>query len=195
MRQAFTITSFKQESSRESSTTFMRQGDVVDYLRSRSRPQNELSISEVTSTSQTGAKFSTTRTETEIDEVRREIAAKLGQIDMPGFPQTYRVSGMQKWDGRIVEIEDGFFTAELSVNGTGPTVLADFDVSQLGPDADLVVGDVVYVTVRTVAGVSGYPSRTSAIRLRRLGNWTEEEIRQQADRASEKLHAFEQFVD
>ena len=80
------------------------------------------------------------------------------------------------------------FTAELVPldDFSAPlTLVADFQQAQLGADAPAREGDVVYVTVREVLGAHGYPSRTSGVRLRRLGNWTEAEIEQQRARAQE----------
>ena len=74
-------------------------------------------------------------------------------------------------------------------------VAADFALSQLGEEDQVDVGDVVYVTVRSVAGRSGYPTQTSAIRLRRLGKWTDAEVLELEERADEKLSDLEQFIE
>ncbi len=87
------------------------------------------------------------------------------------------ITGMEKWNGRIVELAEGYFTADLKPATAGPRVLADFELSLLGPDADAAAtGDVVYVTVRTVRTPAGLPHRTAAVRLRRMGQWSAEEV-------------------
>ncbi|TDD62006.1 hypothetical protein E1263_05155 [Kribbella antibiotica] len=87
------------------------------------------------------------------------------------------VTGMEKWEGRVISVEDGLFTAELTpLDDTGgPVVHADFNMSKIAPET-VEAGDVVYVTVRTVRQRGGLTTTTSAIRLRRLGVWTSEEL-------------------
>ncbi len=87
------------------------------------------------------------------------------------------ITGMEKWNGRIVELAEGYFTADLKPATAGPRVFADFELPLLGPDADTAAtGDVVYVTVRTVRTPAGLPHRTAAVRLRRMGQWSAEEV-------------------
>lgn len=100
------------------------------------------------------------------------------------------VSGMEKWEGRILEVDDDFVTVELVPLGgdEGEMVVADFQADLLSNENDVQPGDVVYVTVRTVAGTKGGPpSRTSAMRLRRLGKWTQSEISAHQERARERM--------
>lgn len=105
-----------------------------------------------------------------------------------------RVTGMEKWEGKVIEVDDDFFSVELRPLGEGPEVIADFPKSGLAEGDDLQAGDVVYVTARTVRGRSG-PTHTSTIRLRRLGNWTETEIADQARRAKEQAAELASYVD
>lgn len=103
---------------------------------------------------------------------------------------------MQKWAGRIIAVTDSFFTAELVPESDGPTVEADFDLMQLGPaERKVVPGDVVYVTVRTVNEVGGYPTKTCSVRLRRLGLWTADEVASQQSRAREKVAILESLIE
>lgn len=96
------------------------------------------------------------------------------------------ITGMEKWHGRIVEVSEGYFTADLRPASAGPRVLADFELSLLGPDAEVAdTGDVVYVTVRTVRGAAGSLHRTAAVRLRRMGQWSAEEVAEIEARATE----------
>lgn len=89
-----------------------------------------------------------------------------------------RVADLETWSGRILDIEDGFFSAELIPGQPGPELVADFDVDVLGDNLDIAVGDVIYLTVRTVVGRTGNRDKTSSIRLRRLGVWTASELQQ-----------------
>ena len=124
-------------------------------------------------------------------EQRREaVRAIVGRVkaermNLPEVP-TIRVAGMEKWEGRVLEVNDDYFTAELIPFDDGAEVIADFSTELLSEDDDIQPGDVVYVTVRTVAGIRG-PNRTSAVRMRRLGRWTEAEVAGQRKRARRRL--------
>lgn len=91
------------------------------------------------------------------------------------------ITGMDKWEGTVTEVDDEFFTVHLSPHNDGTAITADFPRDLISDD-DLRIGDVVYVTVRTIQSIGG-PKRTSAVRLRRLGRWTEAEIDSQKARA------------
>lgn len=113
-------------------------------------------------------------------------------------PALYRVSGLSTWTGRVVDIDDDLFTAELVPDAStgGPVVLADFGVTSVGADADgLTVGDVVYVTSRTVRAPHGGRIETSSIRLRRLGKWTESEVADIQDRAVQLANELADLID
>lgn len=112
--------------------------------------------------------------------------------ERPEHPAVYRVAGMLKWDGRIVGVsaDDGYFTAELTPFGGGQSVLADFVSSVLQDESDPHEGDLIYVTVRTIARPGGLSTQTAAVRLRRLGRWTQEEISSIDERASARLALF-----
>ena len=79
-------------------------------------------------------------------------------------------------------MDDDLFTAELSpLDHEGPALFADFDVKLLvRDDVDLSAGDVVYLTTRFVRaydrGGRGYNTATTQIRLRRIGQWSQEEL-------------------
>jgi hypothetical protein len=108
----------------------------------------------------------------------------------------YRVSGLEKWEGRILEVDDEYFTAELvPEQPSAPTVVADFRRTLLGADDDIEVGDVVYVTTRTVRGLHGYPTLTSAVRLRRLGMWSQQEAEEIAAAAKMRAQDLADFID
>lgn len=101
----------------------------------------------------------------------------LARSSTPAIGST-RVVGLSKWDGIVISIEDGLFTAELTpMDRLGPTVVSEFDVELLSADeiTDLRVGSLFYLTVRTVSD-RRLRSRTSSLRLRRLGVWSKQEL-------------------
>jgi len=105
------------------------------------------------------------------------------------------VVGLKKWAGVVREIGDGIFTAELTpLDHEGPQLLADFELRLLAPDDDNVEeGDVVYLTTRYVRSRSGYPTATTQIRLRRLGEWSSDQLsalREEAQRHAEELSRY-----
>jgi hypothetical protein len=104
---------------------------------------------------------------------------------------------MQKWEGRVTEVADGFLTAEVEpLDHDGPALTADFTVDLLGPDeANVRVGDIVYVTVRTVIGPRRNKTSTSTLRLKRAGKWTEPELVAAKDRARRRHESLMKYVD
>jgi hypothetical protein len=116
-------------------------------------------------------------------------------INLTVFPEG-TITGLEKWEGRIVDIAAETFTAEIAPAGGGAPVLADFKLELLGPDRSAAGnGDLVYVTARTVRSRNGYPSTTASVRLRRLGRWTEEEQRRIRDSARERYETLVNFFD
>jgi hypothetical protein len=112
---------------------------------------------------------------------------------LAGAPEL-TVVGMQKWEGRVIEVDDDYFSAELVPFSVGPVVIADFARDLIDEEDDLQPGDVVYVTARTVQGENG-ATHTSAIRRRRLGRWTEAEIADQARRAKEQAEELAAYIE
>jgi len=120
-----------------------------------------------------------------IDEVQFSRGAKLsGPLDT-------RVADLETWSGRVADIDGEVFMALLTSNGSGAHLTAEFDVAQIGEHEELAVGDLIYVTVRTVLSRTGYPMKTSSVRLRRLGRWTARELETVAQRAQEEKQAWE----
>lgn len=111
--------------------------------------------------------------------------------------KTPKVTGIQKWEGRILEVDGDVFTAELTpMDENAPTIVGDFEVALLDndPDEEVVAGDTFYLTVRTVRD-RGAPTRTSSLRRRRLGRWSEEELSNVRARARKRLESFKDYAD
>lgn len=104
-----------------------------------------------------------------------------------------RVSGLDKWDGRVVEVGDAFITAELLPHIGSTVVHADFPRDLL--DGDVEIGDVIYVTSRTVQDAIGRPYRTTAVRLARVGYWTAEDVASHWERGAEAYAEFANYTD
>ena len=133
-----------------------------------------------------------------------QILSLLHKTDSPaiaafsGDQFCYGISGMKRWEGTVIEVCSELITAELkSLDDGGSILIADFRKVLLGPDDSrtVAIGDVVYVAVRTVRGESGGPTVTSAIRLRRLGHWTAEEVEAISARADERRKVLIEYVD
>jgi len=122
---------------------------------------------------------------------RRAIASS--PVVAPSMPNS-RVTGMQKWDARVVDVDGDVVVLELQPPDSGPRLLADFSMELFGDD-EARVGDLAYVTVRTVRGAHGYPHRTSAVRLRRVGKWNEGDAATIDARAKDAKEKLEQFFD
>lgn len=132
-----------------------------------------------------------------MSEALRRQALSGGGQRLGREPTTATVTGMDKWQGRIVDIDDDLFTAELvpQEGDAGGAVYADFELALLG-DEEVHVGDVVYVTSRLVASSPGrQPTRTISVKLQRLGRWTEEEIEQIRERAAQRANELADYID
>jgi hypothetical protein len=107
------------------------------------------------------------------------------------------ISGMQKWEGRILELDESIFSAELTpLSEAGPVVVADFELRLLLPEQNVAVGDVIYVTARLVERDKGMPpSKTVSARLRRLGKWSEDELDMIKRRAHDRWVRLADFID
>jgi len=115
--------------------------------------------------------------------------------DRPVVPTTFRVSGLDKWSGRVLEVDDEIFSAELIPDSGAQTVVADFSIDLVAAEDDLQPGDVLYVTVRTIKGLGGHPSRTSSVRVRRLGNWTSDDLKSHQSSVDQLRASLEDLID
>src|SRR5581483_8576703 len=115
----------------------------------------------------------------------------------PGKDSIWKITGLDKWEGKILEIDGDTFTAELyPIDDDGMPITADFDRKLLGSDAATVVpGDVFYLSVRTVSAPGRRPSRNENLRLRRLGRITPEEVRAVYAKANALMECLEQLSD
>lgn len=109
----------------------------------------------------------------------------------------HRISGLNKWEGKIIAVDDDLFTAELyPIDREGMPITAEFDLDLLGSDAaDAVPGDTFYLSVRTVKSSGSRPERTESIRLRRLGRITREELQSAHSEAEALMERLEQLSD
>jgi hypothetical protein len=91
------------------------------------------------------------------------------------------------------------FTAELvpDQHTPGNAVLADFLKSDVGAGTDDIgLGDVIYVTKRSVRPVDGgLPRQTSAVRLRRLGKWSRTDVAYFRAEGEKMLADLEELMD
>jgi hypothetical protein len=108
-----------------------------------------------------------------------------------------QVTGLDKWEGKVLEIDGDIFTAELyPIDREGSPITADFDLELLGSDAATIVpGDVFYLSVRTVKAFGMRPTRTENLRLRRLGRVTREEVQAAYAKADALMERLEQLFD
>lgn len=112
-------------------------------------------------------------------------------------PRGRRVTGLDKWEGKILEVHEDTFTAELHlIDHSGMPITADFELSLLGSDAEHATpGDIFYLAVRTVKAPGQRPTRTESLRLRRLGRFSPEEVEAIQARADALLDRLEQLFD
>jgi hypothetical protein len=110
--------------------------------------------------------------------------------------KAWPIDGMKKWEGRVLEVEEKTFSAELSaVDEDWPPVVADFRINLLEVENSTVQpGDAFYLTVRRVRLASGVVT-TSSLRLRRLGNWTQDDLAEIKVRAQRRAAMLEANAD
>lgn len=174
-------------------TTSPSQGwDLLSYEQTL---DPDLGLFEFDGDNGSGAWSKTAESIIERERMRKRLLTRPSKEDVRRPPVEMRVSGLEMWDGRVTEVDDEYFTAELVPHDGGLTVLADFRLEQLGDERELAPGDLIYVTVRSVMGRSGYPHLTSSLRLRRLGSWTGSEVQDIEEQARAKFAAFEKFVE
>ena len=118
-------------------------------------------------------------------------------VGMPPARSQFRVTGLRKWEGKILEVTGDTFTAELfPIDEDGMPITADFDLDLLGSDAaNAEPGDVFYLAVRTVKAPGKRPEQTASLRLRRLGRVSAEEVQEVNDWAAAYLETVEQLFD
>lgn len=94
---------------------------------------------------------------------------------------------LQSWKGVIVEIKDGFFTAELSdlTNG-GTKEIAEIELLSVSPDdRELVsLGASFYWSIGYKMS-NGQITKESLIRFQRVIDWDSDDVDQWVDRASD----------
>jgi hypothetical protein len=106
------------------------------------------------------------------------------------------VGGTQKWEGRVTEVSDDVFTAELIPLGSvdKAPVTAEFRKKVLEADGIVELGDLFYVTEQEVR-LRGLPTTQYSFRLRRPGNWTAKDIREIQERAKRRLAMLKDNVE
>jgi hypothetical protein len=127
--------------------------------------------------------------------VGKAFRPPVNKLRPPESAGQFRVRGLQTWSGRIVEIEEQFFTAEISEAVDGLALLAEFDIGLIANEGKATVGSLIYVTARTVTGPGGHASVTSSVRLRHLGIWSEEEVTANATRAKNRFEKLRELGD
>lgn len=116
----------------------------------------------------------------------------------PSGPRDVRMAGPHTWTGRVVDIDDDLFTAELTpgYQTPGSKVLADFQRDLVVTEREeLRIGDVIYVTVRRVRTPHGLMNETSSVRLQRIGKWTSTDVDDHARRADAMFNQFASYVE
>jgi hypothetical protein len=111
--------------------------------------------------------------------------------------QTWPIKGMEKWEGRILEIDGDIFTAELTPldNDDRTTLVSEFRTKVLeAGDQDIQPGDLFYMTARPVR-IRGLLTTSYSLQIRRPGNWTAKDLREILDRTRQRLEMLKDNVE
>lgn len=98
---------------------------------------------------------------------------------------------IQKWAGKIVELHEEHFVAELTdLTQEGIQEIGDFDIAQIqNDDKDLLMEGAAFSWVIGTQTVRGTVFNSSFIRLRRLPKYTEKDKKRSYE-VAEKMSAF-----
>lgn len=112
--------------------------------------------------------------------------------------ESWPITGLQMWEGRVVDVADEYFTAELTSMSddatTGP-LRADFRNDSLElADRSVAVGDLFYMTSRKVR-TRGRLGTSYSLQVRRSGNWTEADVAEIRDRTRARLEMLNKNVE
>jgi hypothetical protein len=111
---------------------------------------------------------------------------------------TWPIRGIQKWEGRVIEVKDGIFTVELTSLGLGDdrrNLTAEFRTRVLEDRSKSIqTGDIIYVTSQEVR-MRGLLKTSYAFHVRKPGNWTESDIRDINERVRKRLQSLEDNVE
>jgi hypothetical protein len=112
--------------------------------------------------------------------------------------ETWPINGLRTWEGKIVEVDGDYFTAELTptnVEGSPAVLRSDFRSDNLqSSDHVVAVGDLFYLTARKVR-TKGRIRTSYSFQLRRTGSWTEAELAQVRARTQARLRMLNENVE
>ena len=148
-------------------------------------------------TSQT-ALTSSSPAQVEPSEVSVENAMSTPFVDLRTLgTQTWPIHGTQKWEGRILEVDNEFFSAELT-SLAGPendTLISEFRTKHLETDGQKIQpGDLFYMTARQVR-LRGLLTTSYSLQLRRPGNWTAADVHDIKERARRRFEMIQDNVE
>ena len=181
----------------ESTQPVTGEGAEKHWLEARSRGEGRLGGLVSTAPTEQRVTASDSVPDFRVAESARNAFLGISLHARPPQLPVYRIQGMEKWEGRILEVNDGIFSAELEpYDGTTQVVAADFSLDLLAPETDVRPGDLIYVTARTVVEKPGFPpTRTVNVRLRRTGNWTREQVEEVKDRAAKSKQRYDALFE
>jgi len=128
--------------------------------------------------------------------IEEALKAPFVDVDAIGI-QTWPIRGMQKWEGRILEVDQDIFTAELTSLDTDDktTIITEFRTKVLeAGDGGLYPGDLFYMTARPVR-IRGLLTTSYSLQIRRPGNWTPKDIDDIKERTRNRLEMLKDNVD
>jgi len=126
-----------------------------------------------------------------------EDALSTGFIDVRSAETIqWPIRGAHKWEGRVIEIGDEVFTAELTPLGDGDrsAIIAEFRNGVLNEDGQIQSGDLFYVTEQRVR-FRGILTTQYSFRLRISGNWTFKDIQEINERSQRRWAMLQDNVE
>lgn len=123
-----------------------------------------------------------------IDYHMRSRVAPVVVLRRPSYTPESKFAALQKWEGSVLSVSSGSFTARLVDQNGGVDEEAEISLEEISPqDRPLVEpGAVFYWHIGYIDLVSGQRRRASEIRFRRLPVWSREDI-EKARRKAEQI--------
>jgi hypothetical protein len=111
--------------------------------------------------------------------------------------QTWPITGMQKWEGRVLEVDGEIFSAELTPLDTedDEVLISEFRTKALeAGEVGIQPGDLFYVTARPVR-LRGLLVTMYSLQPRRRGNWTVRDVDEIQKRIQSRLEMLRDNVE
>lgn len=140
--------------------------------------------------------ISTVAPETQVPSMEEALSTQFIDVKAIGI-QTWPITGTQKWEGRVLEVDGEIFSAELTpLDAEDDEVLvSEFRTKALETgEVGIQPGDLFYATARPVR-IRGLLVTMYSLQRRRQGNWTARDVEEINKRIQSRLEMLRDNVE